>query len=310
MSSDDFNVNRDLGQDAGRTAETIVLDAASEPVGEDVPVATVVRRRVRLPLLLFVATCLSTLLSGSFFFGLADGWKYALAVMTILICHEAGHFFQARRYKVQSSFPYFIPMPFSPIGTLGAVIAMGSRIRDRRALFDIGVTGPLAGLIPTLIFCVIGVYISEPGFISPGGARFGDPLLIQWLARLNFGGLPEQHDILLNPMLFAGWVGLLITALNLIPIGQLDGGHVLYGLLRTKAHQVASLLLLGAAAAVFWYGLWEWTLMLILLMMMGPVHPPTADDHVPLGTGRIVLGWLTLAFIPIGFTPTPFLGGL
>ena len=125
----------------------------------------------------------------------------------------------------------------------------------------------------------------------------------EWIAKP-----PGPGEVLvLHPMAFAGWVGLLITALNLIPIGQLDGGHILYGLLRTKAHKVATLLLLAAAAGVLWYQLWGWTLMLVLLMVMGPVHPPTADDEVPLGAWRTLLGWLTLAFIPIGFTPTPFL---
>ena len=117
-------------------------------------------------------------------------------------------------------------------------------------------------------------------------------------------------DIILHPMAFAGWVGLLITSLNLIPIGQLDGGHVLYALLRTKAHRVAEFLLMAAAVAVvigavvFHYP--AWILMVLLLFVMGPIHPPTADDDVPLGTTRIVLGWLTLAFIFVGFTPTPF----
>jgi len=114
---------------------------------------------------------------------------------------------------------------------------------------------------------------------------------------------------MLHPIAFAGWVGLLITALNLMPIGQLDGGHILYGLLRTKAHKVATTLLLAAVVAVVYFQLWGWIVMLMLLMIMGPVHPPTANDQVSLGPVRIVLGWLTLAFIPIGFTPTPFLFG-
>ena len=110
----------------------------------------------------------------------------------------------------------------------------------------------------------------------------------------------------MHPLAFAGWVGLLITALNLLPIGQLDGGHVLYGLLRTNAHKVATLLLLAAVVVVFLNGWVHWTLMLFFLMLMGPNHPPTANDDVPLGPVRIVLGWATLAFIPLGFTATPF----
>jgi membrane-associated protease RseP (regulator of RpoE activity) len=134
----------------------------------------------------------------------------------------------------------------------------------------------------------------------------GEPVLFKMLAAWIHGPIPKGHDLFLHPVAFAGWVGLLITALNLLPIGQLDGGHILYGLLRTQAHKVATLLLLGAVVAVLWYGLWGWTLMLLLLILMGPVHPPTANDRVPLGTVRTVLGWLTLAFVPLGLTPIPF----
>ncbi|MEE8452289.1 MAG: site-2 protease family protein [Thermoguttaceae bacterium] len=269
------------------------------------------RRRIRLPVLLFLATCLSTLFVGSIVgtrFGIEldilTGLKYALPVMTILICHEAGHFLQARRHGVRSSLPYFLPMPFTPLGTFGAVIAMDSHIRNRRALFDIGVSGPLAGLVPTVAFCVLGLHWSE---YVVGRDTFGDPLLLKWLAHCVIGPQPPGEVIVLNPTLFAGWVGLLITAVNLMPIGQLDGGHVLYALLRTRAHLVARLLLLTAFVAVILSHYYPWALMLCLLMMMGPDHPPTADDHQRLGPGRTILGWLTLAFILIGFTPTPIM---
>ena len=128
------------------------------------------------------------------------------------------------------------------------------------------------------------------------------------------GPLPEGHEMLVHPMAFAGWVGLLVTAINLFPIGQLDGGHVLYGLLRTRAHLIATLVLFGAAAAVLValvvfheQGVQPWLLMLLLLFLMGPRHPRTADDEVPLGPWRHLLGWLVLAFLPFGFTPVPIL---
>ncbi len=309
MNDYDRSENQEMGENAGPQPEVILAELVPERPMYGVPVAR--RRRIGLPVLLFVATCLSTLLVGSAGSGLAHGLMFALPLMTILICHEAGHFLQARRYGVYASLPYFIPMPISPIGTFGAVIAMQARMGDRKALFDIGITGPLAGLVPTLIFCVVGLHWSQVVTLPKGGGAFllGEPPIFKLLTHHIFGPLPPGKDILLHPMAFAGWVGLLVTALNLLPIGQLDGGHVLYGLLREKAHQVASMLLLAAAVAVVWYGLWGWTLMLMLLMLMGPVHPPTANDNVPLGPGRIILGWLTLAFIPIGFTPTPFLLG-
>jgi membrane-associated protease RseP (regulator of RpoE activity) len=274
------------------------------------------QRRVRLPILLFIATCLSTLWVGttmsppetSGFGCLLFGLWYAVPVMTILLCHEMGHFIQAHRYGVYASLPYFIPMPYPPIiGTLGAVIAMEPRMGHRKALFDIGITGPLAGLVPTFVFLIVGLHYSKVVEASPHFMAFGEPLMFQWLASRFLPAASEGKDVLLHPMAFAGWVGLLITSLNLMPIGQLDGGHVLYALLRHKANRIARLLLYSAVflVAFDWEELQSWTLMLILLLMMGPVHPPTADDSEPLGPGRIALGWLTLAFIIVGFTPTP-----
>jgi membrane-associated protease RseP (regulator of RpoE activity) len=271
-------------------------------------------RRWRTPLLLFVATCLSTQLvgmdmggDGGWFAAFLDGLRYSVPVMTILMCHEMGHFLQARRYGVYASFPYFIPVPIPPIGTMGAVIAMEPRVGHRRALFDIGITGPLAGLVPTLIFIVIGLQRSSLGIPTKDAMLYGDPLLFRFIANHILGPIPEGYEVVVDPMAFAGWVGLLITSLNLMPIGQLDGGHILYAMLRKKAHTVATVLLFSALFFVGWqlstYG--QWSLMLILLVIMGPKHPPTADDDEPLGFWRYVLGWLTLAFIVIGFTPIP-----
>ncbi len=278
------------------------------------------RRRWKLPLILFVATCLSTFVvaipenmsvaKDGLFTLLLAGLSYSVPVMTILLCHEMGHFLQARRYGVYCSFPFFIPVPIPPFGTMGAVIAMEPRIGHRRALFDIGITGPLAGLVPTIIFLILGLQRSKfVPYSGVGGDLFGDPLLFEFLTYWIKGPIPPGHVLLANPMAFAGWVGLFITSLNLFPIGQLDGGHVLYALLRRKAHKVATAVLFTALFLVIWK--WEylknWTLMLILLFIMGPIHPPTADDDEPLGFFRYLLGWLTLAFIFIGFTPVPMM---
>lgn len=253
----------------------------------------------RLPFLLFIATCLSTLF--------VAGWQYSLAIMFILGCHEMGHYLQARRYRIKASLPYFIPMPISPIGTMGAVIAMQSRMGDRKSLFDIGISGPIAGLVPTLICCAVGIYLSGTAPIAGiRGPTLGAPFIFDWMVQWIHDPIPVGHTLALHPLAFAGWVGLLITALNLMPIGQLDGGHVLYGLVREKAHIVAKILLFGALAAMILFSYWGWMLMIFLLMMIGPEHPPTSDDSVQLGPVRTVLGWLMLAFIPIGFTPIPF----
>jgi membrane-associated protease RseP (regulator of RpoE activity) len=252
------------------------------------------------PVLLFLACCITTYWAG--------GWIYAAAVLGILLCHEFGHYVQARRYGVPASLPYFIPMPIGPIGTMGAVIGMRGHMGNRKALYDIGISGPLAGLVPTLICCVVGLYLSNvvPAVATPNEPSLGAPLLFHWLAPMVLGPIPPMHMIDLHPLAFAGWVGVFITALNLIPLGQLAGGHILYALLRKRAHIVAQVLLAAAMIGVILGGYWGWTLMILLLMLMGPRHPPTANDEVPLGAARTILGWATLCFVPIGFTPTPF----
>jgi membrane-associated protease RseP (regulator of RpoE activity) len=264
------------------------------------PVEVRQQRRVLLPLILFALTCRTT-------YG-AGGLAFSIALLTILLAHELGHFFQALRYRVPASFPYFIPMPASPIGTMGAVIAMAPHIGDRRSLFDIAITGPIAGLIPAIIFSIAGLQWSEVVVAPPQGfgIRLGEPLFFKLLAYFVFGSLPHGHEIALHPVAYAGWVGIFITALNLIPIGQLDGGHILYSLLLRRAHPIAAAFLFAAMAAVIVKGYWGWSLMILLLLLMGTAHPPTANDHVPLGTTRRVLGWLSLLFVPLGFTPVPF----
>lgn len=258
------------------------------------------RTRVALPLVLFAVTFLSTYMTG--------GLAFCLALMFTLTAHELGHFIQARRYGVSASLPYFIPMPLSPIGTLGAVISMRGMIGNRLSLFDIGITGPLAGLVPALTFSVIGLSLSEvrPVVQNAGTLILGEPLVFKILAYMMFGSLSEGRDVFLHPIAYAGWVGIFITALNLIPIGQLDGGHVLYALLRRKAHFVSTGLLASAIIMVVLMGYWAWTLMLLLLILIGTKHAPTANDEIELGLGRTILGYLALGFVFIGFTPTPF----
>jgi membrane-associated protease RseP (regulator of RpoE activity) len=238
---------------------------------------------------------------------LQDGLMYSFAVMLILLCHEMGHFLQAVRYGVKTSLPYFIPVPFSPIGTMGAVIAMEPRRGNAKEIFDIGITGPLAGLVPTVVFLVIGLYSSQssPLPTDNGAIVFGAPLLVKLIYAWMHGPIATGYYIHYHPIAFAGWVGLLITSVNLMPIGQLDGGHILYGMFRKKAHVISTVLLVAAIFASIYFWLTTWWLMLSLVTFMGPRHPPTADDSVPLGKWRYVLGFATLAFIILGFTPEP-----
>jgi membrane-associated protease RseP (regulator of RpoE activity) len=138
------------------------------------------------------------------------------------------------------------------------------------------------------------------------GLTLGEPILFKILAYAVLGPWAEDQHMGLHPVAFAGWVGIFITALNLIPIGQLDGGHIRYALLLRRAHVVAHGLLLMAMAAIVFWGYWGWTLMILLLMLVAAARPPTANDQVPLGTGRTILGWASLLFVPLRFTPVPF----
>ena len=267
------------------------------------------RRRVWLPLLLFIATCASTWAAGTLFSdqapegnwpgvlrenwwpAIAEGLMYSGAVMTILLCHEMGHFLQALRYGVRASLPFFIPVPLPPIGTFGAVILMEPRQGDRKAVFDIGISGPLAGLVPTFLFLIVGLCLSHIAEAPPGDHfMLGTPLVMQYLINLIKGPLPHGFDLVLHPLAFAGWVGLLITSINLIPIGQLDGGHIVYGLWRKNAHVASMVVLMLAISASLALSLNNWWIMLGLIAFMGTRHPPTADDSVPLGAGRVRAG--------------------
>ncbi len=283
--------------------------ADPRPAGESEPTPRAVQTRRQIQLtarrlypmaaFLFVATCLST-------WAAQQSVTYSVAVMSILLAHELGHFLQALRYRVPASPPLFIPMP-SLFGTMGAVILQGAGFANRKALFDIAISGPLAGLVVALPVAWFGIAQStvEPLPEDTAVTIFGDPMILEWMIELHHGPLPDNHEVLLNPLLFAGWVGIFVTALNLLPVGQLDGGHILYTLIGRRAHTVAIGLVLAAAAWMIATGNLSYLLFLLLIFLFGVRHPPSADDSVPLGTGRTILGWLTLAFLFIGFTPVP-----
>ena len=293
----------------------------------------------KLPLLLFLATCLTTtfcrfgfdnnalynVLYNALLFlclgitgaeSVSQYWidftgylwqavQFSAALILILTCHELGHYIQSRRYRVRSSLPFFIPVPFGPFGTLWAVIAMDDEIPHSKALFDIGIAGPLAGLVPTLIFLYYGIQWSYLGPRLPGEIGFGDPLLMLWTIYWFFGQIPPDMMLHHHPLLTAAWAGLFLTSLNLMPFSQLDGGHIIYALLGRKSLPIIYCVFVAAIIAVTWFQLWHFSLFLILIVLIGLAHPPTANDGVPLGWFRHCLGWATLLFVFIGFAPTP-----
>jgi membrane-associated protease RseP (regulator of RpoE activity) len=279
------------------------------------------QRRVILPVMLFGLTCIATFWAGAHAtIGTSlvgdevvmhvraawrDGLIYMSAVMAILLAHELGHFLQAVRYGVPASLPYFIPMPLTPIGTMGAVIGMPGCHADRKQMFDIGISGPLAGLLVATPILIYGVLQAKPVDLPPGQvtAYFGDPLVLKLMLRWLRPEIPGEF--FMNPLLMAGWVGLLVTGLNMIPVSQLDGGHVAYALFGKRAHLLARAFVLGAIGFMLLTNQYQWSVMLILVTIIGTDHPPTSNDEMPLGWFRRVLGLLSLAIPIFCIAPVP-----
>lgn len=238
-----------------------------------------------------------------------DGLVYSLATLAILMAHEMGHYLMTVRYKVAATPPLFLPMPISPLGTFGAVIAMDGRQADRREVFDIGIAGPLAGLVVAIPVLIIGVITATtPSLVAEKGFVLGHPLLIQWLADIfREGGastLPTLNNEV-NPWLMAGWTGLLVTGLNMVPMGQLDGGHVTFGLLGQKSVWVARAFLVLAIGFMIYSQQLLFVLMLVLVVISGLRHPPTRNDAAQLSWLQTALGWpcLILPFICLPYRP-------
>jgi membrane-associated protease RseP (regulator of RpoE activity) len=274
--------------------------------------------RPRINIILFLLTVLSTIVAGSqAFFAfdpfveprrLLDGVPFAFTLLGILGTHEFGHYFTARAYGASVSLPYFIPAP-PPLlfGTLGAIIRMRSPARDRNSLFDIAAAGPLAGLVVALPALWIGLGWSKVAAVPAGeSVTFGDSLLMRFMTWLAFGPLPPGHDVFVHPVALAGWVGLFVTALNLIPVGQLDGGRIAYALFGARHRQISIATFLGllALGAVTGSGNWfVWAF--LLLFVMGFQHQPPLDDLSPLSPGRYAVGLFCLLLLILLIPPVP-----
>jgi membrane-associated protease RseP (regulator of RpoE activity) len=245
---------------------------------------------------------------------LAQGVTFAGALLAILTAHESGHYIACRRYQVEATLPFFIPAP--PLflaGTFGAFIKIKSPIPTRRALFDIGVAGPLAGFIVALPIAVIGILTAQPTTLQLAPANgqefiiFGDPLLMQLIAR----ALGADLNIQINPFYFAAWIGLLVTSLNLMPVGQLDGGHATYALFGKRVHawigRVAFVLMTALAILGWlWYSSPSGFLYAVLLAVLLRVrHPQVVDEHEPLDRRRVIIALLTLLVFILSFLPFP-----
>ncbi|KPL00048.1 MAG: hypothetical protein AMJ91_05565 [candidate division Zixibacteria bacterium SM23_73_3] len=264
-------------------------------------------------IILFFLTVITTLLAGAYM-NQADpfsnpllvfkGVSFAVPLLLILTFHEFGHYVQSRRAGIKVSLPYFIPGP-TLFGTFGAVIRSKSPFRTRRDLLDVGAAGPIAGFVVAVIVIIIGLSHSQiVEEVSGEGLILGESLIFKFLSWLVLKDVPEGYGVLLSPTAFAGWAGILVTMLNLLPIGQLDGGHIMYALLGRNQRRIATVATLALIPLGFflWFGWFVWVA-LVLLIKIG--HPPTLNDQVPLDTKRKVIGWLAMFIFVLSFIPVP-----
>ena len=274
------------------------------------------RRLLHLGLLL--ATVVTTVIAGALQQGvnpletpelLYRGIPFSFTLLLILGAHEMGHYLVSRQHGLDVTLPYFIPAPPIPfiIGTFGAFIRIRSPIRDKGALLDVGCAGPLTGVMVSIPVILVGLKLSVVTVIGgiEGSLTLGEPLLFKLLSWLALGPLTPDQNIVLHPVAFAGWIGLLVTALNLIPVGQLDGGHVAYALF-PEHHRYISLVSLGLlviCGLLYWQG---WLVWAALIAFLGWRHPPPYQFWVPLDRRRRVLGLITIAVFVLTFSPAPF----
>ncbi len=276
--------------------------------------------RILLHVALFLATVVTTMVAGAFQFGVNlfehpwqvyRGIPFAISILAILAAHEMGHYLMSRRHQLNVTLPYFLPgLPFPPPlpGTFGALIRIRSPIMDKRALLDVGCSGPLSGLVVVVPVLVVGLRLSEVVSLPPEaglGLTLGEPLLFKLVSWLTLGPLGPNEHVIIHPVAFAGWLGLLITALNLLPVGQLDGGHVIYALF-PRWHRRISIAFLGmlvVTGILTWYG---WLLWAALLTFLGIRHPPPYCDWITLDRRRRILGAITILVFVLTFSPMPF----
>ena len=275
------------------------------------------RKRFRIPhlnLILFLLTIVSTLFAGALMEGvnplknpalIARGIPFSITLMLILGVHELGHYIFARKHHVDATLPYFIPAP-TIIGTFGAFIKMRSPVRNRRALVEIGAAGPIAGFFVVLPALFIGLSLSQVVPSSgEAGIQLGESIMMKIATWIVHPGLGEEMDVMLHPVAFAAWIGMLVTMLNLLPIGQLDGGHIAFALLGRWSIRVAW----GALGAILILSIFSlnwlvWALLVFFLIKVK--HPPIYPDLSPLSKREIYIGIAALVIFILTFVPVPF----
>ena len=286
------------------------------------------RQRSRWHLVLFLMTVMTTILAGAEHYAsfqidfgsraldlstslfILNGLWYSASILAILGAHEFGHYYACKIYRVDASLPYFLPAPLPLTGTLGAFIRIRQPIPGKRELFDIGIAGPIAGFIVAIPVLFVGMSLSRVTALpadTRGFIELGEPLLFKAAAWLFWGTPPEGYSINMHPMAFAAWFGLLATALNLFPIGQLDGGHISYAVFGRKSTLVTMATVACLVGLTFVSSSWMvWTVLtVVMLIAFGPRHPPTMDEDIPLDRARLWLAAAALLMFIICFTPAP-----
>jgi len=242
---------------------------------------------------------------------LLRGAWYSGTILAILGCHELGHYFACRYYDVDASLPFFIPVPIFLTGTMGAFIRIREPIPSKKMLFDIGIAGPIAGFViavPTLFIGLAMSHVVRLPADSSGMLELGEPLLFKFASWLLWGTQPDGYSLNMHPMAFAAWFGMLATALNLFPIGQLDGGHICYAVLGSRWSTLVTFVTVGAAVVLAFFATsWiVWTgLIVVMLLVFGPMHPRVVDEHVPLDRTRLKLALFAVVIFALCFTPAP-----
>tara|TARA_A100001011_G_scaffold399892_1_gene510852 strand:- start:31598 stop:32437 length:840 start_codon:yes stop_codon:yes gene_type:complete len=263
---------------------------------------------------LFFITLITTLLAGVYMEGgnilsfrdIKLGIPFSFTLLTILGFHEFGHYFYAKKNKIKVSLPYFIPAP-TFIGTFGALIKIKSPITTKKALLEIGASGPIAGFLVTIPLLVYGLSMSTVVEIYPdSGIILGEPLLMKFFTFLIFPNLSESQDIILHPIGFASWIGLLITMLNLLPIGQLDGGHIAYAVFGKHHQKISKIVFIFLIPLSFLSLNWILWGILIIILMRTLKHPPILDVNTVLTFREKIIGFVCLLIFIVSFIPVPF----